>query len=169
MSDQIDARSMQGSRSTFSRYWVQRREWVQARNRPFSPGSSTGAIGQHLPVNAAAQIADKRTLRIVAIDCALARSSGECHVEVTFGKARRDDFTPGARSSSAGRTAIRAAAMLASWCGCEVFDFVVLAADAIEQLPAVGHPTKVSRSKWPLGKADVAGAGPSCPSGGATE
>jgi hypothetical protein len=105
----------------------------------------------------------------VAIDCALARSSGECHVEVTFGKARRDDFTPGARSSSAGRTAIRAAAMLASWCGCEVFDFVVLAADAIEQLPAVGHPTKVSRSKWPLGKADVAGAGPSCPSGGATE
>jgi hypothetical protein len=45
--------------------------------------------------------------------------------------------------------------MLASWCGCEVFDFVVLAADAIEQLPAVGHPTKVSRSKWPLGKAVV--------------
>jgi hypothetical protein len=32
--------------------------------------------------------------------------------------------------------------MLASWCGCEAFDFVVLAADAIEQLAAVGHPTK---------------------------
>ncbi len=77
--------------------------------------------------------------------------------------------TPGFVAVCAGRTAIRAAAMLASWCGCEAFDFVVLAADAIEQLPAVGHPTKVSRSKWPLGKAVVAGAGPSCPSGGATE
>jgi hypothetical protein len=55
--------------------------------------SRLSQFGQHLPVNAAAQIADKRTLRIVAIDCALARSSGAGHVEVTFGKARRDDFT----------------------------------------------------------------------------
>jgi hypothetical protein len=35
----------------------------------------------------------------------------------------------------------------------------VLAADAIEQLPAVGRPTKVSRSKWPPGKAVVGGRG----------
>jgi hypothetical protein len=51
--------------------------------------------------------------------------------------------------------------MLASWCGCEAFDFVVLAADAIEQLAAIRHPTKVSRSKWAPAKAAVAGAGPS--------
>jgi hypothetical protein len=68
-------------------------EWVVKGHQSMSQN------GQHLPVNAAAQIADKRMLRIVAIDCAFARSSGEGHVEVTFGKARRDDFTPGARSS----------------------------------------------------------------------
>jgi len=45
MSDQVDAPSMQGSRSTFGRYWVQRREWVQARNRPFSPGSTIEVTG----------------------------------------------------------------------------------------------------------------------------
>ena len=49
MSDQVDAPSMQGPRSTLSRHWVQRRERVQARNRPFSPGSSTGAIGHLRP------------------------------------------------------------------------------------------------------------------------
>ena len=112
-----------------------------------SAGGEGLSAAQQLPVNAAAQIAEKRTLRIVAIDCALARSSGAGHVDVSFGKARRDDFTPGLVAVCAGRTAIRAAAMLASWCGCEAFDFVVLAADAIEQLAAVGHSTKVSRSK----------------------
>jgi hypothetical protein len=62
-------------------------------------------------------------------------------------------------------TAIRAAAMLASRCGCEAFDFVVLAADAIEQLAAILHATKVSRPKWSSGKAIVVGAGPSCQRG----
>jgi len=86
--------------------------------------------------------------------CALRLRS---HVGVTFGKTRCDDI-PRGWSQYPRATAIRAATMLASWCGCKAFDFVVLAADAIEQLAAVGHPTKVSRSKWPPGNA-VAGAG----------
>jgi hypothetical protein len=64
MSDQVDAPSMQGPRSTLSRYWVQRRERVQARTRPFSPGSSTGAIGHDRPVSVVSKFSIERTFAL---------------------------------------------------------------------------------------------------------